>query len=77
MINYKGKLGTVQFTDYNERTLRLWLVEDGGINKWSTDIYELPLPGKHACSNTYQIVGMTCDIVLPPVMFTGLFYVFY
>ncbi|KAF2613468.1 hypothetical protein F2Q70_00007679 [Brassica cretica] len=79
LINYKGRLGVVQFTDY-ERTLCLWLLEDAaGINKWSTNIYELPLSWKHPCTENFQIVGMTrtCDIVLSPCKFSDPFYVFY
>ncbi|CAN6811888.1 unnamed protein product [Brassica oleracea] len=77
LINYKGSV--VQFTDY-ERTLCLWLLEDAaGINKWSTNIYELPLSWKHPCTENFQIVGMTrtCDIVLSPCKFSDPFYVFY
>ncbi|KAL0724916.1 hypothetical protein Bca4012_039515 [Brassica carinata] len=57
LINYKGKLGAVQFTDYNGRTLRLWLLEEdaAGTNKWSSSIHELPLPGKHA--SIYQQIS--------------------
>ncbi|KAJ4885234.1 F-box protein [Raphanus sativus] len=79
LINYKGKLGLVHFTDYNGKTLRLWLLEDGGTNKWSSSIHELPLPGTHPYTNKYQIVGMTrtCDIVLSPHLFSDPFYVLY
>ncbi|KAH0888553.1 hypothetical protein HID58_050982, partial [Brassica napus] len=79
LINYKGRLGVVQFTDY-KRTLCLWLLEDAaGINKWSTNIYELPLSWKHPCTENFQIVGMTrtCDIVLSPSKFSDPFHVFY
>ncbi|KAF3516856.1 hypothetical protein DY000_02061298, partial [Brassica cretica] len=80
LINYKGRLGAVQFTCTNQRTLRLWLLEDAaGINKWSTNIYELPPSWKHPCTNRFKIVGMTrtCHIVLSPCMVSDAFYVIY
>ncbi|CAN7005816.1 F-box protein At5g65850 [Brassica rapa] len=80
LINYKGRLGMVRFTDNNERTLYMWLLEDAdGINKWSINIYELPVSWKHPCTENFQIVGMTrtCDIILSPCKFSDPFYVFY
>ncbi|KAF8084257.1 hypothetical protein N665_0727s0024 [Sinapis alba] len=88
LINYKGRLGVVQFTDINQRILRLFLLEedaDGMIYKWSMNIYELPLSWKHPSTKNFQIVenfqivGMTrtCDIVLSPCKFSDPFYVFY
>ncbi|KAH0931802.1 hypothetical protein HID58_008919, partial [Brassica napus] len=70
----------VIFTDNNERTLYMWLLEDAdGINKWSINIYELPVSWKHPCTENFQIVGMTrtCDIILSPCKFSDPFYVFY
>ena len=80
LINYKGRLGAVQFTSTNQRTLRLWLLEEAaGINKWSTNIYKLTFSWKHPCTNRFKIVGMTrtCYIVLSPCMVSDAFYVIY
>ncbi|CAN6934653.1 unnamed protein product, partial [Brassica oleracea] len=81
LINYKGRLCVAHFTDYYHRTLRLWLLEDAEINKWSANVHELPLPGKyHPYTNKYQIVELmtrTCDIVVSRYLFSDAFHVFY
>lgn len=76
LINYKGKLGGVQFTHAGKRNLRLWLVEQdhAGKYKWSSSIYELPLSFRD-----FYIVGKTIgtsDIVLSPYHLSDPFYVF-
>ena len=76
LINYKGKLGGVQFTDTGKRNLPLWLVEQdhAGKYKWSSNIYELTLSFRG-----FDIAGMTgtSNIVLSTYYLSDPFYVFY
>lgn len=81
LINYKGKLGVVKFTDSNQRCLCLWLLEDSEKHEFSKNICEFPLSWQEMDSRCYyDIVGTTagtCDIVLSPCNLPDRLYVFY
>ncbi|CAA7013821.1 unnamed protein product [Microthlaspi erraticum] len=58
LINYKGKLGALQFKETLPARLELCVLEDAGKRKWSMVIYTLPrLLGGDATE--LDIVGMT------------------
>ncbi|CAA7046203.1 unnamed protein product [Microthlaspi erraticum] len=81
LINYKGKLGLVQFKDSDQRSLCLWLLEDAEKHEFSKHICEFPLWWQDMDSRcSYDIVGTTagtCDIVLSPCSLQDRLYVFY
>ncbi|CAA7046202.1 unnamed protein product [Microthlaspi erraticum] len=81
LINYKGKPGVVQFTDSDQSSLCLWLLEDAEKHEFSKHICEFPLWWEEMDSRPYyDIVGTTagtCDILLSPYKLPDRLYVFY
>ncbi|ESQ30039.1 hypothetical protein EUTSA_v10012287mg, partial [Eutrema salsugineum] len=80
LIDYKGKLGALQFTLSYPKRLEFWLLEDAEKCTWSTNIYTFPSFTQNFVNRTgLAIVGMTDsgEVVLSPHVITDPFYIYY
>ncbi|KAG2326862.1 hypothetical protein Bca4012_035767 [Brassica carinata] len=86
LVNYKGKLGAIQFdsVDFYDgitTSLSLMVLDDAEQHKWSKQTYILPPFWKNLGVDTCRlnVVGMTGDseIVVSPSILSDPFYIFY
>lgn len=80
LINYKGKLGALQFTLSNLRCLVFWVLEDAGKCKWSKCVYTIPpLWNNIVGRSDLDIVGVTSggEVVLATMHLLHPFYIYY
>lgn len=80
LINYKGKLGALQFTLSYPRCLVFWALEDAGKCKWSKCVYTIPpLWNNIVGRSDLDIVGVTSggEVVLAARHLLHPFYIYY
>ncbi|CAH8254737.1 unnamed protein product [Arabidopsis lyrata] len=81
LINYKGKLGALQFSFLPPKRLEFWVLQDAQKYIWSKDIYTLPPFWNNVVVKRTElvIVGMTPggEVVLTPYCLVDAFYVYY
>jgi F-box interacting protein len=80
LINYKGKLGALQFTCLSPKRLRFWVLVNAEKNIWTKCIYALPPLWNNLVQHTeLAIVGMTDggEVVLSQYCLIYAFYIYY
>ncbi|KAL1216070.1 F-box protein [Cardamine amara subsp. amara] len=80
LINYKGKLGALQFSFLSPKHLEFWVLQDAENFIWSKDIYNLrPFWNKIVKRTELFIVGMTAggEVVLTPYYLVDTFCIYY
>ncbi|KAG7593643.1 F-box domain [Arabidopsis thaliana x Arabidopsis arenosa] len=79
LINYKGKLGGIDWVERGNRELCMWVLEDVEKQKWSKYVYTLPEDEVLIDLDKYYVVGVTArgEVVLSRKCTREPFYVFF